>query len=441
MVVLMTVLKALLLLALAALGASLLRRGTAALRHRLWALTFVALLLLPLASLTPLGWEVQLPPAPGGPLATAAEAPLWQLWVGVPSPRGVAAALLWAWALGSLLLLLRLSLSLSLASQSVRRAAAVHDPTRLAELAAAERELGLPSRVQLREAAPATVPLAFGLRPPVVLLPVDADGWPRAKRRTVLLHELAHVKRRDWLWQLLAAVVPALYWPLVPVWWAARRLRLEGERACDEAVLQTGIPASSYAAVLLEFAREQADGRWPAHRRSAAALLQASQLSARITSLLTPTGKAEPRSPGPRSWLIGLLAASALVLIGLRPAAVEPTVEPVRSAGDPMTLIGPEQRAGFPLELPCRPVDVEATTFCRVLVLPRGGRQQGVAVMVRVPNDGAPTIGGDARSRTELEGELEGELERLAAELLWWLERTAPEPHLPDWVEAQEYGL
>jgi hypothetical protein len=86
------------------------------------------------------------------------------------------------------------------------------------------------------------------------VLPASADEWGDDRRRAVLLHELAHVARRDCLVQRIAACACAFYWPHPGVWWAARRLRTERELACDDRVLASGAAARDYAGHLLDIA-------------------------------------------------------------------------------------------------------------------------------------------------------------------------------------------
>jgi beta-lactamase regulating signal transducer with metallopeptidase domain len=60
------------------------------------------------------------------------------------------------------------------------------------------------------------------------------DGWTLDRRRAVLLHELAHVRRRDLVGHTIGRFACALYWFHPLVWTAAKRLRSESERACDD---------------------------------------------------------------------------------------------------------------------------------------------------------------------------------------------------------------
>ena len=140
------------------------------------------------------------------------------------------------------------------------------------------------------------MPMAWGVVRPVVLLPGGADAWPDDRREVVLLHELAHIRRRDCLTQALAQAVCALYWFNPLVWLAARRLRAERERACDDLVLQSGAEGPSYAAHLLELARTLRDVRGGA--LATVAMARRSQLEGRLLAILNPA--LNRRTPGRR---------------------------------------------------------------------------------------------------------------------------------------------
>jgi len=87
-----------------------------------------------------------------------------------------------------------------------------------------------------------------------VLLPKESDEWSTECRWIVMAHELTHVKRRDCLMQALAQLACAVYWFNPLVWFAAWRLRVERELACDDHVLEAGAKASDYASHLVEIA-------------------------------------------------------------------------------------------------------------------------------------------------------------------------------------------
>jgi beta-lactamase regulating signal transducer with metallopeptidase domain/protocatechuate 3,4-dioxygenase beta subunit len=170
--------------------------------------------------------------------------------------------------------------------------------------------LGLSRRIALLRSARAATPMTWGLVQPVVLLPAEADSWCADRRRDVLLHELAHVKRLDCLTHAIASVACAVYWFHPLAWFAKRRMRVERERACDDIVLQAGARASDYAGHLLEMARVLRVPR--AARLATLALARPSQLEGRLLAILDPTRRRE--GPGWRMALIALVTATLVLL-------------------------------------------------------------------------------------------------------------------------------
>ncbi|MFC1783197.1 M56 family metallopeptidase, partial [Planctomycetota bacterium] len=121
------------------------------------------------------------------------------------------------------------------------------------------RQFRLTQKVTLLQgAAPGrlSMPMAWGIIRPIILLPFEADKWPQDQLRITLLHELAHTKRWDWLIQLFAHLVCSLYWFNPLVWLAKKQLRIERERACDDLILRSGFSASDYAGHLLAIVRK-----------------------------------------------------------------------------------------------------------------------------------------------------------------------------------------
>jgi beta-lactamase regulating signal transducer with metallopeptidase domain len=98
-----------------------------------------------------------------------------------------------------------------------------------------------------------TIPACLGGRRPVVLLPESANDWSRETLAAVILHEEAHIAHRDHLWNGIAFLLCTLQWFNPLVWLLLSRLRLESERAADDAVLARGVAPSVYTKALLQF--------------------------------------------------------------------------------------------------------------------------------------------------------------------------------------------
>jgi beta-lactamase regulating signal transducer with metallopeptidase domain len=116
-------------------------------------------------------------------------------------------------------------------------------------------QLALRRDIILLRSARRIVPMVWGLRRPRLLLPAEAEGWPRERLHLVLIHELAHVKRGDYISQLVAYLACACYWFIPLAWLARRRLHDEQQRACDDVVLGASVRPSDYAEGLLAVTR------------------------------------------------------------------------------------------------------------------------------------------------------------------------------------------
>jgi len=165
------------------------------------------------------------------------------------------------WSAGLAVLVLRLAIGLAGAVRLTSEGTPLGGPAWRILL---ERFLALvPVRrkIRLRSHPGVLVPLTWGWRRPVVLLPSGADSWTEEERSSALFHELSHVKRADFLVMLLVRTSLALFWWNPLCWIVYRELLKEQELACDELVLRAGIRPSSYAASLLAF-RRSAGFRW-----------------------------------------------------------------------------------------------------------------------------------------------------------------------------------
>jgi TonB family protein len=147
-----------------------------------------------------------------------------------------------------------------------------------------------------RSAVP-VVPMTVGVFRPKVMLPPGAEAWSDELRRSVMLHEEAHISRRDPFWNLLALLARAIYWFHPLAWWALYRLQTEREHACDDAVVTAGVRPSEYATHLMLCARSSAS--------PAAGLPMAGQssLTTRVEAVLSPATFRAPVSFAQRALL------------------------------------------------------------------------------------------------------------------------------------------
>jgi len=178
--------------------------------------------------------------------------------------------------------------------------------------------LGLRRRVQLMETCRSIVPITWGILRPIVLFPVAWREWTTERRELVLLHELAHVKRLDVAWQLVARLVCALYWFHPLAWYALRRLRIERELACDDCVLMTGARPSEYARELVDMATSYQFLVLP----TTVAMAHTTNLEQRVMSLLD-----RARSHVPVGRIAGQLLLAVAVLVVTCVAVVRPSAK------------------------------------------------------------------------------------------------------------------
>lgn len=158
-----------------------------------------------------------------------------------------------AWLIGVALLQARLVLQWSNAQRLTRRGTG--PAPRLCRNAVGElsARLGIRRTVRVLESTIATVPMLIGWLKPVILVPLGmTTGLTPAQVRAVLAHELAHVRRHDYLVNLVQVVLESLLFYHPAVWWLSHRLRIEREYCCDDVAVAVGGGALLYAQALSE---------------------------------------------------------------------------------------------------------------------------------------------------------------------------------------------
>jgi beta-lactamase regulating signal transducer with metallopeptidase domain/HEAT repeat protein len=442
------------LLLVAGVGAAVaLRRGSAAWRHLVWGTALAGLLVLPLASLV-LPWRLAVVPLPAGSIvqprtspappgvtavppvagqdarAVGGAGPARDAATGTPGaaiPSAASFHVSWlellsgVWLLGALVLLARLAIGARVLRRVVRRATPLDARDWRRRLLEGSDRLALDRLPALVVSDRLPMPFACGLLRPAIVLPSSAAGWSERRRQAVLFHELAHLARRDLLVNAVAQVACALYWFHPLVWVAARKLRVESERACDDLVLGVGTRPSEYADHLLQIVCRAARAQTPA---VALPMAQRHEFEGRMLAILERAARRDPASRRHAAVMGTLALAVMLPLAALAPAPPQappaPKAQPVvvqppagpevreterRTATAPRAPQREATRDSTPVSAPAAAVDSDAVVAALVRAL-----EDSVA---EVREDAAYALGRlEAREATE---ELQRALARDAA--------------------------
>jgi hypothetical protein len=185
--------------------------------------------------------------------------------------------------------------------------------TRLANDAA--RADGRRGGIEVAVSAELAVPVTFGWTRPVILLPAEAAEWTDPELGRAIRHELEHIARGDWATQVMARVALAVYWPHPFSWLLWRRLRLEAERACDDAVIRSHGQPETYAEQLVALARRlRGRGAVPA-----LSMATRGTLGLRVDAILAAGLRRGPRS---RTATLAVGTAALGCLLAIAPVRV-----------------------------------------------------------------------------------------------------------------------
>ena len=318
--------KATVMLALGLVAARLAMHARASIRHLLLAATFAAVVAVPLAAgalpaLT-IGVPAAAPARPATVPVPPAAAPVPREAQQPPSPIvephlkeiDWAAILRWTWIGGSGLFLLPLAFVLWRLGRLRRTGLPWTD--RRDDVRGLAVDAGVDRRVEILLHEDVPSPITFGLRRPVIVMPADARQWPEADLRRALVHELEHVRRGDWAIQAAARATCALYWFHPLAWMAWRRMSLEAERACDDAVVARE-ESTAYAEQLVALAARLN----AADAQPTLGMANRSDLSTRVSALLD---EGQRRGRAGAGAALAAIAAMALVVIAVAPVKAVP---------------------------------------------------------------------------------------------------------------------
>lgn len=440
---------------------AVMRNASAAARHHVWSATIVGILALPVLEIA-VPWRLGVVPvlstvpervvspgssvemnagevgSPGAtepvleagatnePIARGTEAGMFDS-AGPAAPTGTSGAglgigsrnsdlarFVWfAWILGVAFVAGRLLVGSASVWFLARRARPVTSRSWYTLLGRVTERLSLRVPVRLARSPRIAMPITTGVVRPAIVLPADSEWWSEDRRQAVLLHELAHVRRHDLVLHWLAWVACAVYWFHPLAWKAARQLRHESERACDDLVIESGTRPSSYAEHLLEIVRAAGFGRSPT---LAMPMAQRSRFEGRLLAILEADVR---RTAGSRFGMLGAVVgvvAIAVPLAAMGPAAgqeMAPGEEAIESTAEAPPPTGIEK---FTIEVPriaARPVVVAPGTELQAEVerqaeasrdVDREGAEREVEALVPALADREAAVRAEAaRSLGELE--------------------------------------
>lgn len=335
----------------------LVRRAPASVRHLHWSVGLIVLVMLPAVSLT-IPWRIavlpgietaQVQPVEDGTLTFPASKQESQLMTTSLTERpaieaggdeaearagessgaaggsllggfelpGLARLAMMVWIAGMLAVIGRLLVGIVVTSLMARRGRELTEPKWRRSLSEACRGLGIAVPVRLVASGRTRMPFGSGAARPMIVLPESAEGWGDERRLAVLLHELAHFRRGDIITHYISQLACAIHWFNPLVWLAARRLRAESERACDDLVLTAGTRASEYVGHLIDIVRNAGAARTPA---VALAMARRSEFEGRLLAILEPERKRHGLTPASVLLIVFAVVASAVPLAAMGPS-------------------------------------------------------------------------------------------------------------------------
>jgi beta-lactamase regulating signal transducer with metallopeptidase domain len=186
------------------------------------------------------------------------------------------------------------------------------------------------------------VPMTWGLHEAIILIPSYGLHWSDTQRNIVLLHEMTHIVRRDYLTGWIAQLCSALL-PFNPIMWVAlKRAALERECACDEQVVASGIKATEYSRQLIDVAHVALH-----HLQGAVQMVQPSSLQLRVRRLLNRNHRNQRAERMQRAAATGVIVLGIIALtlrIDIVPSAASGSSShlngnPLQGQADPRTAI------------------------------------------------------------------------------------------------------
>lgn len=250
-----------------------LKRREASTRSQIWSFAGIMLLSFPLASMILPNWEISF-------LAPQV------IDLNLSEQGTDKSNLLFSiWAVGCLVFLIRLVVNIYHLRKLQKSCQPVKNLKWLEISKQVSKSLHIKRKITLLQSDKVTMPMTWGFFKPYVLIPVSGERWNVRRKKMILLHEFEHIYRCDWMIQILSSLAVAIHWFNPLSWVVSFMIKLEREKACDDAVLRLGVSPTDYASTLLLFAKHRKQSNTMGIA-CALQLITGSQLQSRIQSIL-----------------------------------------------------------------------------------------------------------------------------------------------------------
>lgn len=255
------------------------------------------------------------------------------------SPRLLPAIVL-LWFAGVLLFSIRLFAGLRL----TRRLRSTAHPAPEEWQRVLERFSLTQTTVRLMVSSLVGVPGVIGWLKPVILLPVELlTGMPAGYVTALLAHELAHVRRRDYLVNVLQSVAEAVLFYHPAVWWISKQIRAARELCCDDLAVAASGDVANYVRALAELESRQVGRLRPSLAADGGSLVR------RIQRLLEPAGSSADTLPGPTAaWAMILLWISGLGVAAMHAAPAQTDSRAAANRAPARTIPAPAMQSPRP---------------------------------------------------------------------------------------------
>ena len=181
-------------------------------------------------------------------------------------------------------------------------------------------------------------PITFGVIRPIVVFPPSVSTMPPHVQEAIAYHELLHVRRRDWLFEVAEEAVRTVFWFHPAIWWLIGRIRLSREQVVDQAAIRMTESRERYVEALLAVALAKS----PLRLALAPPFLRRSHLKKRVAQILQETTMTTRR-------LIASLTASGAALALAATVAVRSF--PLEAQGQPAAASAQQTPGGDPIQI------------------------------------------------------------------------------------------